>query len=132
MSGVGEVREFLDGVFSPTATFVLRRMVDVSGVSGTGVVADGVLFPDGKAVTRWRPGLVGVAQTCVWDSVQHVRRVHGHGGATRLEFVPQDVLLAMVRAVLEVELPDREYAAVVGCLGAVLAEHRQHEADMRG
>jgi hypothetical protein len=27
--------------------FVLERDVDVSGLSGTGVVADGVVFPDG-------------------------------------------------------------------------------------
>jgi len=34
-------------------TFVLHRDEDVSGVSGTGVVAEGVVFSDGAVVVRW-------------------------------------------------------------------------------
>lgn len=64
--------------------FQLVRDHDVSGVSGLGHVADGVLFADGKVVTRWR---AAVAQTCVWDSIDDVERVHGHGGATRVVFI---------------------------------------------
>lgn len=33
--------------------FVLVRHRDVTGVSGTGVVAYGVEFPDGAAAVRW-------------------------------------------------------------------------------
>jgi len=64
--------------------FQLVRDRDVSGVSGTGVVADGVLFDDGHAVTRWR---AKIAQTCAWDSIDHVEAIHGHGGATRIVWV---------------------------------------------
>src|SRR5262249_29579796 len=33
--------------------FRLNRMTDTSGISGTGIVAYGVLWPDGTAVLRW-------------------------------------------------------------------------------
>lgn len=64
--------------------FTLVRDVDVSGVSGTGLVAWGVVFPDGKVATRWNGA---VAQTCVWDSIADVEAIHGHGGATRVEWL---------------------------------------------
>jgi hypothetical protein len=62
--------------------FILRRTVDVSGVSGTGDVADGVLWPDGTASVRWRGEHPSVV---FWDrgrlSVEHI---HGHQGATEI------------------------------------------------
>lgn len=64
--------------------FRLERDVDVSGVSGTGVVCDGVQWPDGTCTTRWA---ARIAQTCVWDSIDHVAAVHGHGGATRIAWI---------------------------------------------
>jgi hypothetical protein len=64
--------------------FRLQRDVDVSGISGTGVVADGVVFPDGVAVVRWR----GERQsTVVWPSIDDVEAIHGHGGATRIVWI---------------------------------------------
>lgn len=66
--------------------FELHRDTDVSGISGIGVVADGVVFPDGRVATRWR-GVI--AQTCVWDSIEHVEQIHGHGGATRLVWLDE-------------------------------------------
>lgn len=64
--------------------FRLIRSEDVSGISGIGHVADGVLFEDGKVVTRWRSE---VAQTCVWDSIGDVEAIHGHNGMTRIEWI---------------------------------------------
>jgi hypothetical protein len=62
-------------------TFHLERDVDVSGISGTGTVADGCVFPDGVTVVRWR----GDRQsTVVWPSIEDVEAIHGHGGATRI------------------------------------------------
>lgn len=62
-------------------TFHLARDVDVSGVSGVGIVAEGVVFPDGVTVIRWR----GERQsTVVWPCVEDVEAIHGHGGATRI------------------------------------------------
>lgn len=64
--------------------FHLVRDQDISGISGLGHVADGVLFDDGKVVTRWR---AAIAQACVWDSIEHVEAVHGHHGATRIVWI---------------------------------------------
>lgn len=120
-----DVREWLNDLLPGAATFVLRRTTDVTGLSGTGVVADGVTFPDGKTVTRWRGGTTGVAQTCVWDNIQHVRRIHGHDGATRIEFVPYATLVKMILAALDAEPED-----VAADIAQVLAEHRQREDEL--
>lgn len=66
--------------------FQLVREVDTTGISGTGIVAFGVEFPDGKCATRWR--VEGKpAQTCCWDSIDDVRTIHGHEGHTRVEYI---------------------------------------------
>lgn len=64
--------------------FRLVRHEDETGISGTGTVAWGVVFPDGVAVTRWNSE---VAQTCVWQSMAEVEAVHGHGGKTEVEWI---------------------------------------------
>jgi hypothetical protein len=61
--------------------FHLQREHDVTGVSGTGRVADGILWTDGTASVRWlgeRPSIV------FWDDLDHVYAIHGHGGHTRI------------------------------------------------
>lgn len=67
--------------------FTLDRTVDQTGISGTGTVAEGIEFSDGRAVVRWcapdRPGSI-----VVWDSIADVIEIHGHGGLT--EVVWQD------------------------------------------
>lgn len=68
--------------------FVLRRHVDVSGISGTGNVADGVEWPDGTASIRWRGEHPSVVH---WDRGRvSVELIHGHGGATEVVFADQD------------------------------------------
>lgn len=64
--------------------FLLQRDRDVSGVSGTGVVAEGVQFTDGRAALRW---LTEIATTGLYDSVDHLEFIHGHDGATRVTWV---------------------------------------------
>lgn len=61
--------------------FYLDRTTDITGASGTGRVADGVLWPDGTASLRWlgeRPSTVH------WDRIEDAEAVHGHGGYTRI------------------------------------------------
>jgi hypothetical protein len=67
--------------------FQLARYTDVTGVSGTGIVCEGVQFSDGRVATRWLPPAGGPAQTCVWDRVEDVDVVHGHHGATYIEWI---------------------------------------------
>ena len=69
-----------EGLMDRAMTGRLVRTEDETGVSGTGVVAWVVQFPDGRAVTRWCAS--EIRQTCVWDSVDEVLAVHGHDGRT--------------------------------------------------
>jgi hypothetical protein len=64
--------------------FQLLRDEDISGVSGVGRVAVGVVFPSGKAVLEWQ----GANSTFeIFDKLDHVELIHGHGGKTRIVFV---------------------------------------------
>lgn len=63
--------------------FVLDRRADPSGVSGTGIVADGVEWPDGTCAVRWR---TEHKSTTVYDSIAAVHAIHGHGGCTLVRF----------------------------------------------
>lgn len=67
--------------------FELHRDRDISGISGTGVVADGVEFPDGTVVIRWRGDR---GSTVVWDDIRDPEAIHGHGGATRIVWLDDD------------------------------------------
>lgn len=67
--------------------FFLERTEDESGVSGTGVVAEGVVFSSGKAVLSW---LTETSSVAVYDSIEDVERIHGHGGKTKVVFLVQD------------------------------------------
>lgn len=64
--------------------FVLVREVDVSGQSGTGIVAEGVEYSDGHVAMRW---LTETASTAFYDSVEDVETIHGHGGVTKVAFL---------------------------------------------
>jgi hypothetical protein len=68
--------------------FVLLRTEDVSGVSGTGVVAEGVEFLDGKVALRWCVG--EWRSTVVWDSIDGVEAVHGHDGRTEVLWLDRE------------------------------------------
>lgn len=61
----------------------LERDEDVSGVSGTGTVAYGILFPDGTVVLRWD---TKVRSTVYYDSIHDVEIITGHNGKTRIVF----------------------------------------------
>lgn len=61
--------------------FQLFREVDVSGVSGTGVVAEGVQFTNGKVVVSW---LTQHTSLVVFDNIETAQAVHGHGGSTKI------------------------------------------------
>lgn len=74
--------------------FVLRRRLDISGVSGIGDVADGVLWPDGTAAVRWRGEH---PSTVHWDRGRvSVDVIHGHQGATEIVWLDDDSTLPEV------------------------------------
>ena len=56
-------------------TFRMERRHDVGGVSGTGVVLEGVEFSTGKVVAHWlTPAPTG--SLVIWDSMEQFRAVH--------------------------------------------------------
>lgn len=61
----------------------MQRDADISGVSGVGVVAQGVVFDDGTTVIRWHGEH---CSTAVWDTLVDAIEIHGHNGATRFIF----------------------------------------------
>jgi hypothetical protein len=71
--------------------FVLYRDEDATGVSGTGVVATGIVWPDGHAALRWKADdREAASSTSVWTSVADLMRVHGHGGLSKLFYLDGD------------------------------------------
>lgn len=66
--------------------FTLERDEDPTGVSGTGTVAEGAMFADGKVAMRWNGEH---RSTVVYDAIGDVEAIHGHDGKTRIEWVDQ-------------------------------------------
>lgn len=67
--------------------FLLDRYTDHSGVSGTGVVAQGVRFGNGWCALYW----VGAHPSLsIHPSVESVLAIHGHGGDTMLVWLDPD------------------------------------------
>jgi hypothetical protein len=63
--------------------FHLFRDVDETGISGTGRVAEGVIFSNGKIALTW---LTDVNSVAVYESLGDVEFIHGHKGKTRIVF----------------------------------------------
>ena len=64
--------------------FELHRHVDETGVSGTGVIAEGVEFTRGRVALTW---LTATPGTTFFESVEDMLAVHGHGGNTTVEWL---------------------------------------------
>jgi hypothetical protein len=81
--------------------FELVRTTDPSGISGTGVIAQGVEFSDGTVALRWNvpPGSPGhgYPTSVVFhdNGIESVEKIHGHSGSTRIEWVTDDVVDAL-------------------------------------
>lgn len=66
--------------------FQMYRHHDVSGVSGTGLIAEGTEYRDGVVSLRWygeHPSEVW------WPSVDEILAVHGHQGATEIRWIDE-------------------------------------------
>jgi hypothetical protein len=64
--------------------FQLVREEDVSGISGVGIVAEGIQFSDGTVAMKWLTPL-SIAE--IAPSVVVLEEVHGHGGKTRVVYL---------------------------------------------
>jgi hypothetical protein len=61
--------------------FVIVRDEDESGISGIGVVAEGVEFTDGVVIVHW---LSHTPSTNIYANMKQCTDIHGHGGKTRI------------------------------------------------
>jgi len=62
-------------------TFYLQRDRDVTGNSGTGIVAEGVEFSNRWCILNW---LVKPYSEFWYPTVQHIDNIHSHGGLTQI------------------------------------------------
>lgn len=68
--------------------FNLVRDEDVSGVSGVGRVAEGCEFSNGICAMTW---LTPYRSTTIYYSIKELDAVHSHGGATRVEWIDEEI-----------------------------------------
>ena len=68
--------------------FQLVRDTDVTGVSGTGVVAEGCEFSTGWVGLTW---LTAVNSLVFYPAIENVAHIHGHGGSTRIVWLDSEV-----------------------------------------
>lgn len=64
-------------------TFLLNRLEDISGVSGTGIIAEGCVFSSGQTVIHWLTGSTGIS---IYPTLQIAIEIHGHNGSTIFQF----------------------------------------------
>lgn len=64
--------------------FQLHRDKDASGVSGVGVVAEGVEFTSGECAMHWLSDNPSIA---LYPDINHIKKIHGHEGLTRVVWV---------------------------------------------
>lgn len=75
--------------------FLLERVDDESGVSGTGWVAEGIQFTNGICALTWRvlsgrPIAVGDwSSVAVYPSQACLEEIHGHNGKTVVRWIDE-------------------------------------------
>lgn len=63
--------------------FHFERSKDISGVSGTGNVAFGVVFDDGQVALHWEGEYASIN---IYHSLADLLHIHGHEGSTKIVF----------------------------------------------
>lgn len=61
--------------------FYLLRSEDVHGSSGTGVVAEGIVFDNGMVAMTWNSDIPTVT---TFRRITDIEKLHGHEGRTKL------------------------------------------------
>lgn len=83
-------------VSSPLRRFFIIRTHDPSGVAGTGRILEGVLFPDGRTVLKWR---LPTSSLVLFDSFNEFEKIY-------LKAHPTMNALVFVDGPLGVDLPE--------------------------
>lgn len=64
--------------------FYLDRITDATGISGTGIVAEGVVFRNGWVALTW---LTEHTSVVFYTAIKEVEIIHGHNGQTEIIFL---------------------------------------------
>lgn len=64
--------------------FYLNRKEDETGVSGTGIIAEGVEFSNKRIALTWKTQYTSYV---FYDSIKDVEHIHGHNGKTELVWI---------------------------------------------
>jgi hypothetical protein len=67
-----------------TRRFELHRDEDETGISGTGIVAEGLCFSDGSVAMRW---ITAHTSTAIYQDMTDVVLIHGHNGKTKVVWI---------------------------------------------
>ncbi len=67
--------------------FHLRRLEDETGISGTGLVTNGIEFDDGSVIMSWNTSTTSVS---LYASMEDVIKIHGHQGKTVVEYTEEE------------------------------------------
>lgn len=71
----------------PMRRFLLNRRHDVNGISGTGIVAEGIEFSNGRCAMTWYGNVQSVT---VYDRMRDLMKIHCHGDATSIEWIDEE------------------------------------------
>ena len=64
--------------------FYLERLIDESGISGIGIIADGIMFSNGQVVLCWRTFTSSLG---IYQTLDDMIRIHGHNGKTIIQWI---------------------------------------------
>jgi hypothetical protein len=70
--------------------FILQREIDETGISGTGIIAEGVVFDEkgrpgeGKVVLHW---CTSESSIVIYENLNGVTKVHCHNGNTKIIWI---------------------------------------------
>lgn len=109
--------------------FELHRDVDETGISGTGVVAEGIAFSDGVVALRWivPPGNAGYGwpTSVVFHDrgVESLQAVHGHNGKTRIVWLSSSRPGMLLDPAEQPPLPDPGRDACCNFCGTVWPDY---------
>ena len=75
--------------------FVLYRTEDETGISGEGIVAEGVEFETGECAMSWLTSFRSIA---IYPSAAELTAIHGHDGRTKIVWCTDDHVLDAVHS----------------------------------
>ncbi len=65
--------------------FLLQRLEDETGISGEGIIAEGVQFTNGTTVLIWLTEIHSIA--AIYENIEIMEQLHGHNGKTVIEWI---------------------------------------------